>query len=279
MYRLRRTSGEPLSLTKEHVAIAEPRRHVRWELDVAEYQPDALDRAGALWADRARQELISLAHVTELAGKLQALGAPLDWSGALARVIADEVRHADLCLRLCDALGRPAEPEIDPRELRLVGGAGRSEVRNAIVAALCIGETISGRALRRTSRAANVPLARDVLAAILVDEVFHGELGWELAALLMRRDGPAFDDEKAALVSDLPELFLHYAKVCGATREPAWARGEAEVEPGPNFGELTEAGYARAYFDAMETDVVPGLVAIGLPEAELAYANVLASLG
>ena len=56
---------------------------------------------------------------------------------------------------------------------------------------------------------------------------------------------------------------------------PAWARAEPATPEGPNFGTMTNAGYACAFFDAMEADVVPGLVAIGLPEAEAAYAALL----
>jgi hypothetical protein len=66
-------------------------------------------------------------------------------------------------------------------------------------------------------------------------------------------------------------MFRHYARLCCATAGPAWARRSPETDPGPNFGTLSDAGYARAFFDGLEQDVVPGLVAIGLPEAEAAY--------
>jgi hypothetical protein len=228
--------------------------------------------------------MCSLALFTELASELHALGAPLDWSGAFARMIADEVRHTDLCVRMCEALGREAAPEIDPRELHLVratrGASPRAKVRRLIVAAFCVGETISGRMFKRALRAADVPLAREVVAAILVDETFHAELGWELGALLMRADGDAaFAAERAELASDLPALFRHFAGECSATRGRAWAFAEPPVEASPNFGALTAAGYARAFVEGMEEDVVPGLVALGLPEAEPAYAELVEALG
>ncbi|MBX3229561.1 MAG: ferritin-like domain-containing protein [Labilithrix sp.] len=278
MYRLRRVSGDPLALTEEHEAIARPRKGaVDWDaFDRAAYRAEDLDAAARLWSARAVQEMASLAIFTELASKLHLLGAPLDWSGAFARMIADEVRHTDLCLRMCAALGRPAEPEIDPSALHLLRDTSpRAHVRQTIVAAFCIGESISGRMFRRALRVTDVPLAREVVGAIVVDETFHGELGWELGALLMRRDSPAFDEERDSLAARLPSLFRHYARLCGATRGPAWARSEPEVLAGPNFGTLSDAGYARAFFDGMEEDVVPGLVAIGLPEAEPAYASLL----
>jgi hypothetical protein len=145
-----------------------------------------------------------------------------------------------------------------------------------VIAAFCIGETLSGRMFKLALRAADVPLAREVVAAIVVDETFHGELGWELGALLMRNDGPAFEEERTALAGALPEFFRHVAQESCANRGHAWAHREPSIDPGPNFGTLSNAGYARAFFDGMEEDVVPGLVAIGLPEAREAYANLLA---
>lgn len=281
MVRLVRSSGSDLALHDEHLAIARPRQgEIHWaSFDPAAYEPAALDAAAELWSTRAVQEMHSLALFTELTGQLHLLGAPLDWSGAFARMIADEVRHTDLCLGMCEALGRPASPEIDPAELHLLAAASpRSHVRQTIVAAFCIGETISGRMFRRALRATDVPLAREVVAAIVVDETFHGELGWELGALLMRRDGEAFDAERLELANRLPFLFRHFAGLCRVTGPPERARSEPHVDEGPNFGTLSDAGYACAFFDGMEEDVVPGLVAIGLPEAEAAYAELLRTL-
>jgi hypothetical protein len=282
MYVLKRVSGAALSLTSEHEAIVRPRKgEVQWSaFDASAYSAVELDAAADLWRTRAVQEMHSLALFTELASQLHLLGAPLDWSGAFARMIADEVRHTDLCLRMCDALGRPASPEIDPAQLHLLTQVSpRAHVRHTIVAAFCIGETISGNMFRRALKATTVPLAREVVAAIVVDETFHGELGWELGALLMRSDGLAFAAERDQLASELGGLFRHYARLCCAERGPAWARGEPATPAGENFGTLTRAGYASTFFDGMENDVVPGLVAIGLPEAEAAYASLLRELG
>ena len=278
-FALERTSGAsglPLALTEQHDAIAAPRKsHIDWAaFDASAYEPAVLDRAARAWSTRALQEFHSLALFTDLAGKLQLLGAPLDWSGAFARMIADEVRHTDLCLRMCDALGRPAKPAIDENEMRLASPETlRVHVRDVVVAAFCIGETISGRMFKRALRAATVPLARDVVTAIVVDETFHGELGWELGALLMRDVDEA---ERALLVARLPKLFAHYARLCCASH--AWPASAPLEEPAPNFGTLTEAGYACAFFDGMEEDVVPGLVAMGLPEAKSAYESLARAL-
>jgi hypothetical protein len=281
-FALLRVSAEKLALTDAHEQVVLPRKGiVRWDaFERRDYPQEALHDAAELWNARAVQELHSLTLFTQLASQLQVLGAPLDWSGAFARMIADETRHTDLCLRMCEALGHPCSPEIEAESLQLpVRGSLRAHVRHTVVAAFCVGETISGRMFRRALQATTVPLAREVMAAIVVDETFHGELGWELGAMLMRPGTPDFGKERQALADDLPAMFRHYARICCASQGPSWARQEPESDDGPNFGTLSYAGYARAFFDGMDQDVVPGLVAIGLPEADGAYAALQQELG
>jgi len=279
LFQLLRVSGPPLGLTREHDLVAAPRKgSVDWGgFDRSSYAPEVLTSAARVWRTRAEQEMHSLALFTELASQLQTLGAPLDWSGAFSRMIADEVRHTDLCMRMAAMLGDEEPVTLDERQLRLFEGPpSRPRVREVIVAAFCIGETVSGRMFEESYRVATVPLARDVVRAILVDEAFHSELGWELGALLMRPDGEAFESERSALAAALPRLFRHYRHLCLAEPGKTWEFASRAVDDGPNFGALTEAGYARAFYEAMETEVVPGLVAIGLPEAEASYATMLA---
>jgi hypothetical protein len=280
LFRLRRatTDGEDLDLARVHAELARPRHgeDIAWgAFDRAAYPDDALRDAAEAWRERARQEYYSLALFTQVASQVHLLGAPLDWSGAFVRMTGDEVRHTDLCARMAELLGAAAPAEIQEAELHLAVPAGsslRAHVRETVIAAFCIGETLSGRMFRRCLRAATVPLARDVVRAILDDETFHGRFGWEAAALLMR-DVPA--PEKGALAHALPGLFRHYRRICCADPGEAWASAGDEAPPAPNFGTLTRQGYARAFFDGMKEDVVPGLAAIGLPEAESAWAATL----
>ncbi len=277
-FALVRATGGELALTDEHEALVLPRKGT---IDWAGFRADAfapgeLDAAADAWRVRALQEYHSLALFTQLSSQLHVLGAPLDWSGAFARMIVDEVRHTDLCLKMCEALGRPASPEIVETDLHLGSDRElRERVRDVVLAAFCIGETISGRMFRGALRAATVPLARDVVAAILVDETFHGELGWELGALLMRGMEPG---ERAYVAERIPFLFEHYAGLCGALPGRAWAAADAHAQPAPNFGTLTSAGYAMAFFEGMEEDVVPGLEALGLSEARPAWERLAARL-
>jgi hypothetical protein len=269
-----RTNAEGLELTEEHDAVVRPRRgRIDWEsFDARAWPASVLAGAAADWRDRARTEYCSLTGFTQLASQVQLLGAPLDWAGAFARMIADEVRHAEICARMAELLGA-APASIEPGELHVAvtGPTLRAHVRRQIVGVFCIGETLSGRMFRRCLRVATVPVARDAVRAIVVDETFHGHFGWEAAALLMRRDGDGFEEERDALAAGLPQLFAEYRGACCADPGEAWARSESEHDPHPNFGTLTRSGYARAFYDGMREDVVPGLVAIGLPEADDAW--------
>jgi hypothetical protein len=270
-----RTEAPDLELAHEHEAIARPRHgDVDWSaFRRADWPEAALRDAAEDWRERARTEYHSLALFTQLASQVHVLGAPLDWAGALARMICDEVRHTDLCARMAEALGAAEPASIEPDELHLPLAAGtlRAHVRQTLVSAFCIGETLSGRMFRRCLRVATVPLARDVVRAIVDDETFHGRFGWEAAALMMRPGDGGFEQERAALAGALPELFARFRHACCADPGEAWARAEPESAPPPNLGTLTRAGYARAFYDGMRDDVVPGLIAIGFPEAAAAW--------
>ncbi len=278
MIPLRRaTDAGALELASEHGKIAAPRRGtITWKLDAATFTPAQLAAAAAAWRARAAQEYHSLALFTQLSGQLHQLVSPLDWAGAFARMIADEVRHTDIALRMTELCGgTPAD--VDPAALHLpvTGKTLRAHVRATVIAAFCIGETLSGRMFRRCLRAATVPVAKGAVRAIVDDETFHGRLGWELGALLMRGDGSAAcRRERDVLAGQLPEIFAHYRDMCGARRGEAWATAQREADGAPNFGTLTDAGYACAFWQGMREDVVPGLVAIGLPEASAAFAAI-----
>jgi hypothetical protein len=277
--RRRTAAADELELGRAHADVVRPRRvEIAWDaFDRSAYPSDLLLLAAEDWRERARTEYHSLAAFTQLASQLHLLGAPLDWAGAFVRMTGDEVRHAELCARMAETLGSPEPAAIAQGELHLVQRAPtlRAHVRETIVAAFCIGETLSGRMFRRCLRAATVPLARDVVRAIVDDETFHGQLGWELGALMLRDGGADFASEREELARGLFALFEHYRRVSCADPGEAWAREGPEAQPDPNFGTLTRAGYARAFYDGMREDVVPGLVAIGLPEAEEAWEKLI----
>ena len=87
---LRATDGE-LVLTDEHEKLVLPRKGtIDWAgFRREDFTAEQLDAAADAWRTRALQEFHSLALFTQLSSQLHLLGAPLDWSGAFARMIVD----------------------------------------------------------------------------------------------------------------------------------------------------------------------------------------------
>jgi hypothetical protein len=269
----RRSDVDDLKLTREHERLVGA---VDWSsFDARLYSPEALRSAAADWQNRAFTEFHSLTHFTQLATQVQRLGAPLDWSGAMLRMASDEARHADLCMRFTALLGGPETVETAASELtRREQGRLVDVVRRDVLATFCIAETLSVRMFRRCLQVATVPLAKALVERILVDETLHADAGWELAALLMR-DAPL----APTLPGELVEIIVAVAQQCHASRGPDWAMTEPEHDGSDNFGTLTTAGYARAFFAGMEEDVVPGLEAIGVADAPALWQRALERLG
>ena len=81
--------------------------------DHSAYPEALLQEAHENWAERARAEHGSVHQFTQVAHALCVARAPLEIQGALARLITDEVRHAELCARmaeLCVPAGASPEP-------------------------------------------------------------------------------------------------------------------------------------------------------------------------
>lgn len=273
-FTLRRTSGvDELKLTREHERVTNVA--LDWSsFRLGDFDPTRAREAAADWHTRAFTEFHSLTHFTQLASQLQRLGAPLDWSGAMLRMATDEARHADLCLRVSEALGGPASLEADPEQLmRSEHEHLLDDVRRDVLATFCVAETLSVRMFTRCLQVATVPLAKEAVQAILVDETLHSELGWELGALLMRDVPPS-----PALGPELLAIFRAVAGQCHALEGRERALTEPEFDEGDNFGTLRNAGYARAFFEGMEADVIPGLEAIGVSEAPELWRQLLTSL-
>ncbi|MCA8922196.1 MAG: hypothetical protein KDD82_10335, partial [Planctomycetes bacterium] len=142
--------------------------------DVASFEraryPLELRRAAAVqWAARARAEYGSVHQFTQLAHTLATARVGLPLLGALARLITDEVRHAELCAALalaCDPDASahtlrfptpttpwPAPPSTVERE-PLQAWAAR-----AILVACCLGETLSRPMLDAIATRASDPVA------------------------------------------------------------------------------------------------------------------------
>jgi len=91
--------------------------------DPARYPAPLVARVAASWRRLCADERESLVAATSVTADLARLGAPPAILGLGARVIADEIRHVEVCTRVLDSLGvtdadddppgLPEEPAID----------------------------------------------------------------------------------------------------------------------------------------------------------------------
>ena len=247
--------------------------------------PEPMRRAAAIqWAGRARAEHGSIHQFTQLAHALANARVPLSIHGALARLVTDEVRHAELCAEMalaCWPEGRSETSAVfdwpPPRAPWSDAPAASDEVAlfgwaaEAIAVACCLGETMSRPMLEAIAVVATDPLAEACARQILRDEHLHATFGWEaLAYLWPQLDAP----RKAALHRRIATAFAGFetTTACGIPLADV-AGKELEIERGePNLGTLTDLQYAMIFYATLEQEIVPKLEAIGV-DAKRAWAE------
>ncbi|MFO0632553.1 MAG: hypothetical protein U0168_06875 [Nannocystaceae bacterium] len=246
--------------------------------------PLALRQAAAVqWAGRARAEHGSVQQFTQLAHALTHACAPLELHGALARLVTDEVRHAELCAQMalvCDPQGEreraawlrwppPQEPWSPPPPPGADPAAIFAWAAGAIAIACCLGETLSRPMLDAIATVATCPIAEAVARQIGRDEHLHAAFGWDaLATLLPQLDDAGRNHVEASLARGLGAL--EHTTCCGIPlAEVAGQQLEIVRTDVPNLGTLTDLQYAMIFYATVEGEIMPKLEALGLPAARL----------
>ena len=138
------------------------------------------------WQRRARNELSTSTVFADLTRSLVGIAAPHALVLQAAAAVADEVRHAEICLHVARAYW-PECPPPDPSPvapaLRTAPGDG-AELATVLYVVLqsCLNEGVASAYLQRCLTEATSPLARAAVREILEDEIHHARLGWSLLA-------------------------------------------------------------------------------------------------
>ena len=160
-----------------------------------------LRAAGEAWRGRAIQERRSTAVFATISSGLATLEVPLSVLAAVARIVADEVRHTALCRRLAAELGADVpDGDLGAAERRLrppQTGVQESAVSLLLVEG-ALGETISAGMFAATRAGAREPRTRSALSLILRDEVRHARTCWEILAVLPTAVRPAITTARCA---------------------------------------------------------------------------------
>jgi len=225
-----------------------------WDaLDAGRFDDHVRARVAAEWEVRARSEARSLVVFASLVPRFTEIGLPIAVTSAASRLLADEARHTELCLRLAGALGGRDSLQLGPDERTIPdeGLPAHLFVARWTVSMFCIGEAASVGMLDELVAQATDPCVRVVAQILASDEHLHDRFGWDLAERVI----PTLrDDERAWLEVDLVRGFRHYAAVNGGDG-PAIA---------PQLGAPAKQLLARAFTRRIDDVILPSLEALGL---------------
>lgn len=239
------------------------------------YSADLLLEGAKNWAARARAEYGSIHQFSQVSHVLATARAPLALLGALARLLTDEARHADLCFQMakaCDPTldreGFPWSPPRVPWEEPPLEGSDSERLAwtsRAILVACCLGETLSRPMLDAIALVATDPVAEGCARQILRDEHLHATFGWEALTFLVPQLQPT---QHVRLQETLRTALAGFEKstACGISVADL-AGSELEIARDPsrdNLGVLTPIQYAAIFYSTLEQEVFPKLSELGL---------------
>lgn len=165
----------------------------------------------------------------------------------------DERRHADLCLEVARRFGGE-EPTFEPYEFWREPD-GREVLLSNVVATCCMVETLNAPFLTICLETARDTEMRDVLRALLKDEINHAKLGWAYLAWA-RQQG-----EGDRLFEELPSMIADQAAPTIFAGPPLADLHEEELA---SFGQLTWHQRKRLLFETFNDVIFPGLEASGI---------------
>jgi len=249
------------------------------------YPTALLARAAAAWLGLCQDERESVIAATTVTTDLARLGAPPAILGMAARVIEDEVRHVEVCLRVLGALGAntTATPAEGTRLARHPDGVGATdddegrgdhrgaiEVRlaRALIARFAVGQSLSAACFATARATAREPLIAWAYTELLRDEARHGAFGARAGEWVIRHWTPA---QRQTLWSEcLREMQTFEQRVGGPVINAPQiaARGKTAAAA---LGLLTPAASCGAVISSIPRWVLPHLARLGVvppsPEA------------
>ena len=252
-------SGTPLEA--EHKRLMKGRhKPIPWAQSTAA-SLDAETRAllADTWRRRARAEYLAISTFSVLSMDLCAAGAPADVLSLVHRSAIDEVRHAELCVRLCAIYS--GREELPPGGMSdLPDDPTRPKREQAVANALlvsCVAETVATVVLATLRQDVTDPVVKAVLSVIYADEVTHARLGWSYLAYNLRTGGDRFKDVAAQMI-------------------PIAVRGAANVVDAPkpedptspllrSHGFVTPSEEREVFARTVREVLAPGFEALGIP--------------
>ena len=216
-------------------------------------------RLAGTWMRRAEAEYLAVSTFAVLAIDLVAAMAPADVLSLCLRAGIDEVRHAEMCIRMAQIY--TGEQQLPPPGMsRLPDDKNRPKLHQALANTMlvsCVSETYATTILSATRDLTEDPTAQAVLTAIYSDEVMHARLGWSYMRHAIEVGGQGVIDAAAQM---LPRALKGVATVVERERPV----GEV-TESVRRHGLMTPAEERVIFSTCVREVLVPGFQALGIP--------------
>jgi hypothetical protein len=178
------------------------------------------------WRENGRTEHASVASFARLTLDLMALGAPPVLVIAAQQDALDEIRHAEACFSLAQALdGQSASPGPFP-EAQSAHTLPRARVLALATLAVtslvdgALHEGVSARILAKLGKRCENPIIAGVLKRIAADEGRHAAHGWDVVEWCLAEGGRAVAQALAGAARVLPEQMR--SQLPPAATDGAW---------------------------------------------------------
>jgi len=212
------------------------------------------------WVGRMRNEHVSARIFAQLLPQMMEVGLPARSQEAVAKMIADELRHGRLCAAAVVGLGGEAICEIPALAsvpLHQDADALEGLLRN-VLSVSCLSETVAVSLIAAERLNAGHPVLEETLTSILADEVQHARFGWSLLAELSGKlDAPL----RARLGDYLAPAFAHLRAYELENLAPSPAPSKAAED----YGICDGPSARQIFFDTVRDVIIPGLQEHGIP--------------
>lgn len=224
--------------------------------------PAATERVRREWLRRVEAEYRSAALTQHLGLWLIQIAAPPELIADAARIVSDEMVHAEASHAVYLAAGGTGAPLLARENLELARSREvlERDVLRAAVEVFCLGETIAVRLFRRLRAECTVPVARGTLDRVLKDEVRHRDFGWTLLEWLLAT--PRGPELRALATAELPAMLARirhgYDATVRAAEDAPVLTAVADVSRDERaWGLMALADYAAAVNETFLRDYVP----------------------
>lgn len=242
-----------------------PATDVSWELlDLDRYSDEQLFAARQYWSRRAWGEYGAISESPALLLRYTKEHREADLALFWTIRTQEEVRHADVCRRMADALGgylpepvtKQLEGSVATHGVRGMSFDADTPLEALIAALICCAEVIAFDVFRALIKITPDPVAKQVLQLIFRDEVRHCEFGWQY----MEHRVPNMTPEELAVVRDKVVWMMEEVELKGY--HSSW------LAPDPDISEITadrivyEAGLGATIEEIEKPVLVKSVAAI-----------------